>query len=245
MYWPDVYELKRFYSSRLGQLVKRVLREHLKDELTVWERENILGLGFAIPVLKASNPGEACNVYCIMPGAQGALHWPSIRDNHCILSDEAELPIQDNMVDRIIAMHVIEHSYRPEDALKEMWRVLSPGGKLTIIVPNRSGIWSFSEGTPLGHGTPFSNGQLTKLVHNSGFTVIECFSGLFTPPSNRKFVIRISKYLERLIGRLFPFAGGVLILRAEKQIYAVMPEKAQRGKSKKTVLRAAQQPVMG
>jgi predicted SAM-dependent methyltransferase len=47
------------------------------------------------------------------------------------------LPVEDNSVDEILCMHVLEHLNDPLFAINEFWRVLSPDGKLTIIVPHR------------------------------------------------------------------------------------------------------------
>lgn len=48
------------------------------------------------------------------------------------------LPIPDDRYDFIFAAHVLEHVpwFKAEDALKEALRVLKPGGKIEIWVPN-------------------------------------------------------------------------------------------------------------
>lgn len=61
-------------------------------------------------------------------------HW-----NNLYLSnkDATRLDYQDNSFDTIVSISVIEHIPNNGDieALKEMWRVLSPGGNLIITVP--------------------------------------------------------------------------------------------------------------
>lgn len=54
-----------------------------------------------------------------------------------------KLPFDDNTFDFVISSDVIEHTLNPYDATKELIRVLKPGGKLCITVPNRS-FWYFS-----------------------------------------------------------------------------------------------------
>jgi predicted SAM-dependent methyltransferase len=48
------------------------------------------------------------------------------------------LPFPDSSVDMIYASHVFEHFYFNElvKLLKECWRVMAPGGELSIVVPN-------------------------------------------------------------------------------------------------------------
>jgi len=53
------------------------------------------------------------------------------------------LPFDDNTFDYVISSDVIEHTRDPFLASEELIRVLKPGGKLAITVPNRS-FWYFS-----------------------------------------------------------------------------------------------------
>jgi ubiquinone/menaquinone biosynthesis C-methylase UbiE len=53
------------------------------------------------------------------------------------------LPFEDNTFDYVISSDVIEHTPDPYKATKELIRVLKPGGKICITVPNRS-FWFFS-----------------------------------------------------------------------------------------------------
>lgn len=54
-----------------------------------------------------------------------------------------KLPFDDNTFDYVISSDVIEHTPNPYNATKELIRVLKPGGKICITVPNRS-FWYFS-----------------------------------------------------------------------------------------------------
>ena len=53
------------------------------------------------------------------------------------------LPFEDNSFDYVISSDVIEHTPDPYKATLELIRVLKPGGKICITVPNRS-FWFFS-----------------------------------------------------------------------------------------------------
>lgn len=54
-----------------------------------------------------------------------------------------DLPFEDNTFDYVVSSDVIEHTPDPYKAVLELIRVLKPGGKLAITVPNRS-FWYFS-----------------------------------------------------------------------------------------------------
>ena len=40
-------------------------------------------------------------------------------------------------IDRVLMVHSLEFAESPRETLKELWRVLAPGGRLVIVVPNR------------------------------------------------------------------------------------------------------------
>jgi len=50
--------------------------------------------------------------------------------------DQADLPLQSKSYDTTVCIEVLEHLYDPEHALKEIYRVLQPGGHAIITVPN-------------------------------------------------------------------------------------------------------------
>ncbi len=52
-----------------------------------------------------------------------------------MVGDIHSLPLPDNSVDAIICMAVLEHVEEPQKAVREMYRVLKPGGYCYIYVP--------------------------------------------------------------------------------------------------------------
>lgn len=58
--------------------------------------------------------------------------------------DATRLSFEDESFDRVIAAHVLEHLYRPHVVLREWWRVLKPGGVLSLVLPCDPGVmWRF------------------------------------------------------------------------------------------------------
>lgn len=53
-----------------------------------------------------------------------------------IVGDIHALPLADNSVDGVVCRSVLEHVERPGDALKEIFRVLKPGGLAFVQVPS-------------------------------------------------------------------------------------------------------------
>ncbi|MBA3953879.1 class I SAM-dependent methyltransferase [Candidatus Dependentiae bacterium] len=56
------------------------------------------------------------------------------------VSDIKSIPVSDNEFDAIICTEVLEHVPYPIEALKEMARILKPGGKLLLTAPLGSGL---------------------------------------------------------------------------------------------------------
>jgi SAM-dependent methyltransferase len=73
-------------------------------------------------------------------------NWPELKgeppgpDPHIDLNVDVDrlIPIEDTSFDVVIASHVIEHLANPLRALQEFHRVLRPGGRLVLIVPDRT-----------------------------------------------------------------------------------------------------------
>ena len=227
--WNDAVDLRDFYRTSLGGLTRRVIRQRVRD---IWDNtagQRILGLGYATPYLLPLQDG-AERVIAAMPARQGVLHWPSDCAGKVTLCDEAEIPLPDVSMDRVLLIHALECSEQLRPMLREVWRVLADGGRLMVVVPNRRGIWARMDRTPFGHGYPYSPAQLNRLLRDTLFTPIRTERALFAPPSRSRMVIASAPAWEQVGQRLFPTFSGVLISEAGKQIYAASSDtpKAQR-----------------
>ena len=101
--------------------------------------------------------------------------------------------------------------------------MLSPAGRVVIVVPNRRGVWARFEHTPFGTGRPFSRGQLNELLREANFTPSAWADALFFPPSKRRFMMRFHGVLERTGRRLWPIFSGVVVVEAQKRLYQGLP----------------------
>jgi hypothetical protein len=217
--YSDVIDLRDFYEGRLGQVTRRLIRRRIR---TVWPNVSgmrVLGLGYANPYLTPFRD-EAERVVSMMPAAQGVLHWPRDGANAAALIDEAELPLQNFSIDRVLLVHALEGSEQVRPMLSEVWRVLAGGGRLMIVVPNRRGIWARLDRTPFGAGSPFTPNQLTRLLRDMAFTPLTVSSALFIPPTSSRMVLRAAGAWESLGERWLTSVAGVIIIEATKQLYA-------------------------
>lgn len=109
-------------------------------------------------------------------------------------ADVRKLPFEDNSVKEILASKILEHFPNHREGLEEWYRVLKPGGRITIIVPNARGmrlkfkqgaippeealkriVGSFDVRELLGHHTLWWRKKLKEEVEAFGLQVEEEF----------------------------------------------------------------------
>lgn len=150
------------------------------------------------------------------------------------------LPLADNSVDCILFAHVIEHLYHPIDILREMIRVLKPGGKLLLTTDHGmllGGLLNYLndgrylhepvEGTAAmvfdewrGHVRFYTEGDLRTLLEAAGGHVLESrlYEVLYNSVPEEYFVdpfVRMPRWRAKLLTE-FPQLRNEIMLLAEK-----------------------------
>lgn len=125
---PDYFRLHRFrFRSVLAALAQQPAHDVLEIGATPGQFTEML-----------VNAGYKVSAVDLFPEQRAAL-WQRLGvDIQFCNIDEQPLPYADNSFDAIVFSEVIEHlSGSPLPALKEMARVLQPGGRLIITTPNQ------------------------------------------------------------------------------------------------------------
>jgi len=245
MWRPDIVDLGQFYASHLGQVAQRHLTTSIRQRWPDLSQRRVLGVGYAVPFLRPMID-EATQVAAVMPANQGVRFWPREGPNRVLLADERELPLPDQSFDRILVVHALETTESIRPMLREIWRVLDAGGSALFIVPNRRGLWSRAEGTPFGHGHPYTPGQLVRLLRDNLFQPGSASGALHLPPVGWRPVLRANRLLERVGNRAWPGFSGLVLIEAQKQIYAMTPRRAPERRRKRVTVgnaRETQSPV--
>ncbi len=217
----DVVDLRNFYyRTQLGRAAQRAIRDQVVSLWPEAKGQTVVGYGFAVPLLRPYL-ADARRTIGLMPGPQGVMHWPVGMDNVSVLCEETQWPLDTGQVDKLILMHGLETSDSPSALLAECARVLGPGGKGIIIVPNRAGFWSRTDATPFGFGRPYSNMQLDAQLKKHQFIPERHRAALYQPPSHKRLWMKSGKFLEKysryVSGR---FTGGALIVEFSKRANA-------------------------
>jgi SAM-dependent methyltransferase len=221
----DVGDLREFYATALGQAVRRLLSHRIRARWRGLSGATLIGLGYASPYLGVFR-GEVRRLGALMPESQGALVWPRDAPTLSVLVDEGHLPLADGSVDRLLAVHCLEAAERARPLLREMWRVLSPEGRLMLVVPNRRGVWARLDNTPFGQGRPYSRRQLKRC--SSRFCSRRSIGGApHLPPMGRQMLLRSATAWERVGAALSPAFSGVIIAEARKELMSPIGKPAK------------------
>jgi SAM-dependent methyltransferase len=226
----NAYDLKQFYGTKSGRLVRRLLNAHVAqiwpEGLKSMQGQRIAGYGYTHPYLRPFKK-SAERIISLIPASQGIHEWSPNDHNLACAVQENEIPLETESVDRLIMVHGLEFSDKPDELLHEMWRVLKSNGRMVLIVPNRLGLWARQDKTPFGHGHPYTLNQLEKRLHNAMFSIEATHKALFMPPFRSFFLLRTAYTLESF-GRFFiPGFHGVHMIEVSKQIYAGVPVRAK------------------
>jgi SAM-dependent methyltransferase len=225
----DVVDLRNFYAQRLGIVARRFVGRGIRALWASTAGERVLGIGYATPYLGLFRE-EAERCLAFMPAAQGVVKWPTARPTLASLVAPYELPLPDSAIDRVLLVHALEMSEDAAALLREVWRVLSGGGKLLAVVPNRRGLWARMDTTPFGHGRPYSRPQIVQLLRDTWFTPTSWGEALYVPPVQRGWFLRSAVAWERTGATLSAPFAGVHLVEASKQVYRAIPARRERSR---------------
>ncbi|MEQ8956443.1 MAG: methyltransferase domain-containing protein, partial [Coleofasciculus sp. C2-GNP5-27] len=79
--------------------------------------------------------------------------------------------VEEESVDIVISNHAIEHVERPLDAIREMYRILKPGGRMIIVAPIDAATVPYRQNDKDFHLYSWSAGNLGNLASAAGFEV--------------------------------------------------------------------------
>ncbi len=223
----DVVDLRAFYASPLGTVARRLIGRVLDRFWGPVQGLRVLGLGYAVPYL-VTVKAAAERTLAFMPASQGVVNWPATGLSASALVDPMMMPLPDASIDRVLLVHAIETVESPTELLHEVWRVLTPGGRIIVVAPNRRGLWARMDTTPFGHGQPYSRSQLNRLMRETLFSPEGWAETLYVPPLPSWVLLRTATAWERVgVTLSLPFAG-LHIVEATKQLYRPVTVRAAR-----------------
>ncbi len=218
----DVGDLRSFYAAPLGRVAQRYIGAIVRGRWGSVSGLSVLGIGYATPWLDPFRQ-TALRAIAFMPAEQGVVNWPVEGGiSSTALVDTTMMPLPDSCMDRILVIHALEMCETPRDLLSEVWRILTPGGRMLLAAPNRRSVWARMDTTPFGQGQPYSRGQLRALLREAQFSPIHETEALYGPPFARPSFLSLASAFERVGARLGLPGAGVHIIEATKQVYRLV-----------------------
>lgn len=217
----DARDAAGFYATALGRHVALLLRQKLARLWPRMEGLSVLGIGHAGPCLHPWR--EAARCIALSPNHMGAAPWPAGLANLSCMAEAEALPFADLSFDRILLIHGLEQAENARRTLREAWRVLKDDGRMIVVAPNRRGLWAYAESTPFGHGQPYSEGQLARLLTGLFFQVEAQTTALYTPPLLPAPLRRVAGLLEKAGPVLAPQFAGLTLAEVSKNLHGVLP----------------------
>ena len=141
------------------------------------------------------------------------------------VGDAEKLPFKSEMFSVVITSRFIMHTPEYEKAIKEMARVVKPGGSLIIDFPNLYSLSFFSTKIKLTlkigrlkYYNLFTYGQIKKISKKNGLTIKEVESKAFFPPRILpENMHKFTKLLNSLFTRFLPLLSTPMYIRFEKE----------------------------
>ncbi|MGH9343870.1 MAG: class I SAM-dependent methyltransferase, partial [Terriglobia bacterium] len=141
------------------------------------------------------------------------------------LGDARVLPLKNESVDVLFALHVVEHLDDPAAFFAQAARVLRPGGRLVIATPNAEGLGArLMKDRWMGHSDPTHialNGPSfwQNLVRSAGFRIVhDGTTGLTGIPWLNRMPLGLIHWVPTFIFGYFPWnLGEAYICTASKQ----------------------------
>jgi len=148
-----------------------LLTKHLVEKYKLLKGKSVLDLG--------CGRGEFLRgfMHCGLKGygVDEALAAKSICPTAKILQSDLEnepLPYEDNTFDVVFSKSVLEHFYYPEKLVREIYRILNPGGLVITMTPDWQSIYKiFYE--DYTHRTPFTVASLQNIFKINGFNNVK------------------------------------------------------------------------
>jgi SAM-dependent methyltransferase len=139
------------------------------------------------------------------------------------------MPILSDSIDVVFMPHTLEFATDPTQILREVDRVLIPGGHLIILGFN---IWSFWGIYKLflyrncsipWCGKFISSKWVTHWLITHGFHIEYKSSILFLPPLRQTYLLHRLRRIEPMLKHYLPANGAVYVIKATKREMAVIP----------------------
>jgi glycosyltransferase involved in cell wall biosynthesis len=235
----DLYKADQYGSLNLVEMERaRRFNMWMADTLRPYVGDRVLEIGAGIGNL--TNQFIPRELYLASDVDSNYLHYlrsysigkPYLRVMKIDAENREHFSELDSQFDTVLMLNVLEHLADEQEALRNIWSALEPGGRAIILVPNHPSLFSTLD-EALGHRERYTVEKLRGALTAAGFRVerIFDFNRLSVPGwwlngriLHRRRVSRVQlKLMElampllRRIDRLWPWSGASIIALGIKE----------------------------
>lgn len=183
------------------------------------DNRTLLDIGCATGLFLSYMKENGWNTYGVEVCESAADYGNRVRDVNIFKGTLHKAKFPDNFFDIVHFSHVIEHINDPNTFIKEVYRILKPGGYVYCTTPNIDGLQAklFKEkwrSAIADHMILFSVKTLKSIFKNNGFSILKhrTWGGIC---AGSKFPVKIKKVADTLAKPLG--FGDVVIISAKKK----------------------------
>ena len=160
--YDKVYQHDGLMGTELDQMYDRETKGTLLSFAGDLRNKRLLDVGAGVGRLWEYAPDEVLG-YALEPSNTGAARIHQKHPHLTVSTSVGEhLPYQDNFFDAVISADTIEHTFSPEQTLKEIHRVLKPGGVFGASFPAPNSLRKWGANQIIAHN--FNPGYLLRLI---------------------------------------------------------------------------------
>ncbi|MFV0126549.1 class I SAM-dependent methyltransferase [Streptomyces sp. HMX112] len=132
------------------------------------------GTGRAVPPLREAVGAQGAVVGVDLTAAMiaAAVRAGRDADGAFLLADVARLPLRDGVLDAVFAAGLVSHLPRPADGLRELARVVRPGGRLALFHPIGRAALAARHGRQVTGDDPRAEPRLRPLLAGAGWRLV-------------------------------------------------------------------------
>ncbi|MEW6447703.1 MAG: methyltransferase domain-containing protein [Bacillota bacterium] len=221
---PYAAEYDSWFNTPKGRLVWQLELKILLKALKPCHGERILDAGCGTGNLTQELVARGANVTGVdVSAAMLKIARKKMKEGKAVFlrADVASLPFAPESFDAAVCFTVLEFTRKPEEALRELWRVIKPGGRMVIGMLNRLSPWAAAR---KGRGvfvsarfySPREMRQLILSATSAPRGSLRQNAAIYFPPGLKGRLLRCAGLFEfagRLIARPF---GAVIVFRLDK-----------------------------
>jgi ubiquinone/menaquinone biosynthesis C-methylase UbiE len=205
-------------SSVAIEIAKQDSHARISDWLQVENRGNILELGCGPGKYVALLSSLGFNVTGVDPYQFES--WNTIESHKNVMLSSGvyaeNLPFHDDQFDNAVCLGALLYFESPITALKELSRVVKPGGRIVLRTVNRNNLYTKITGNKLDPASKnlYTMDELKLLVKSAGYEVHSAYSYGFWPPVLTNLwwyivCVWLPQEFQDLLSRLCPPANRV------------------------------------